>query len=279
MVGWMDDLERLKSLFDRGGLSAQEYEAEKRRILDEARADRSAPVDPNEAVGPTLRTIGLLVAGSLLLLLLAGAAIMTGVFWPSRDDTPASGADRTSTSTQVSGEESRSEPTPAAAPVKKREEQLPDLSSALPLKSWSRCEFDEPFTSLFAGLDDQGMLRTDVPSVNVQGLGLLPIEASRERREPDDPESNYAVTVSLPVRGTWNGLKLSRIVLYDVEDAGHRYSQVRFIEPPEKVRSALVGNGVAVPPLGEWKPVDEHEMMYLGVETIPGGAALTCSYD
>lgn len=270
MTEWMSKLERAKRLLDAGALTPEEYEIEKARLLPRPEAGTSS-----EPEGATLWE-----RGGHRLIAIALVAMLLGAFVFFAWSPPST----RSTKQEATPEADQAEPPQnveekVGTSAVEREPPLPELAAALPLRSWSRCEFEEPFRSLFARFDNQDTLRTDVESVSIPQVGHVKADVTRSPADMDSPEGPHEVTISLPIQGTWDGLRLSRIVLYDLEDAGYMYRQIRFLETPETVRSVLTRNDIPVPIPGEWKAVDAGEMWYFGLEAVPGGAALTCSYD
>lgn len=109
----------------------------------------------------------------------------------------------------------------------------------------------------------------------IAGAKAPTFERRVDRGEGYDIRDNEA-TLTLP--GTWHGLRVSKIRYRFMERSSFWEMQVRFLESPEQVRKVLNSLGFSVPGVGRFKVVSGPSEVTegMGVESIPGGAALTC---
>ena len=87
------------------------------------------------------------------------------------------------------------------------------------------------------------------------------------------------MVADLDLAGRWHGLAVTglRRSFYEESDVGA--FQVRFGEPPERVREILNRQGFRLPPVGELREIEDEGITdrRSGIERTEGGAALTCT--
>ena len=87
------------------------------------------------------------------------------------------------------------------------------------------------------------------------------------------------MTADLDLPGRWHGLAVTGLRRSFYEESDASAFQIRFAEPPERVRETL--EPARLPPAagGRVREVDEEPGIAtaIGVERIDGGAALTCA--
>lgn len=156
-----------------------------------------------------------------------------------------------------------------------------DLGAALDLGRLADCSRSPALASVL----DQ-MVRIHPETFESQRGGPLsvpgyerPLVPTFERtREIEGNADIRAVVADLDLPGRWHGLAVTglRRSFYEESDVGA--FQVRFAEPSERVRETLGRQGFRLPPVGEVRELDEEGIStVIGIETIEGGAALTCA--
>ncbi|MGZ8281651.1 MAG: hypothetical protein ACXWUN_01720 [Allosphingosinicella sp.] len=163
---------------------------------------------------------------------------------------------------------------------KGRPPALPDLASILVFSP--ECELGEPLLSIFDRLvvfDPQTSEASRGGPLAVPGFEAAVVPTFEREIEPLEPGGHLRhITAGLALRGTWHGLRVSGLQFdfYEESDVGGR--QIRFAEPPERVREVLVGQGFDLLPVGEFREIEGDGMRpSIGIERTPDGAALTCT--
>jgi len=130
------------------------------------------------------------------------------------------------------------------------------------------------------------MVRTDPETFESSRGGPIqvpgydrPIVPTFERiREVEANSDIRAVTADLDLPGRWHGLAVTGLRRSFHEESDAASLEVRFAEPPERVREMLVRHGFRLAPVGELRDLEvEGLSMVIGVERIEGGAALLCA--
>jgi len=158
---------------------------------------------------------------------------------------------------------------------------LPVLDDTIVFTNPADCTMSRATEELFEGLitfqkpDYVGMRG---PAVRLRGFTdpLIPTFSrtvdTSENRNVRDNEATLATV------GLWNGLRVSKIRVRYMEESSFWEHQIRFLEPPAKVRSTLNNKGFKLPAVGEFREYTEGGVVSeaIGVEALPGGSALTC---
>jgi len=207
------------------------------------------------------------IAALALLLLFAGALTLVLRQWHSaRDEAAASPPPQ-----QAIG---KAAPPSTPEPV--------DLGSVLGLGSLAGCS---PSSALASVLEQ--MVRIDPRTFESRRGGPIgvpgyerPITPTFERRREVARNIDMReVTADLDLPGRWHGLLVTGLRRYFHEESDVGAFAILFAEPPGRVRETLVRHGFRLPPAGEFRVLDEHEVssMMIGVEPVDGGAALSCA--
>jgi len=208
----------------------------------------------------------IVVAVLALLLILGGVMILVLRPWASSGD--------------------EAQPSPPPSPVAKQARPAPpqpvDLGAVLGLQSLVDCSQSPVLASVL-----EQMVRIDPRTFESRRGGPIgipgydrPLVPTFERiRETGANLDIRAVTADLGLSGRWQGLAVTglRRSFYEESDAGS--FEIRFADPPERVRETLVRNGFSLPPVGELRDAGDEPgiTVAIGVERIEGGAALICA--
>lgn len=176
---------------------------------------------------------------------------------------------------------SGAEPARGAEASAPRPPEPVDLGEALALDRVADCARSPALASVL----DQ-MVRVDPQTfesrrggpINVPGHAQAIVPTFERTREIEGNADIRAVVADLDLQGRWHGLAVAglRRSFYEESDVGA--FQVRFAEPPERVREVLNRNGFRLPAVGELREIDEEGITTsLGIERTEGGAALTCT--
>jgi hypothetical protein len=158
-----------------------------------------------------------------------------------------------------------------------------DLGSALELGRLADCSQSPALASVL-----EQMVRTDPRTFETRRGGPIsvpgydrPITPTFERRREISRNTDIReVTADLDLTGRWHGLAITGLRRSFTEESDVSSIEIRFAEPPERVRDTLVRHGFSLPPVGEFREFDEGGSlgtMMIGVDRIDGGAALTCA--
>jgi len=183
------------------------------------------------------------------------------------------------------GNEQRSSPPPppaAQTPTAPPAQPDPvDLGQALGLGGLSECARSPALASII-----EQMVRVDPETfesrrggpIRVPGHAQPLIPTFERTREIDGRADIRAVAADLDFAGRWHGLAVAGLTRSFYEESDASAFQVRFAEPPERVRETLIRHGFRLPPVGEMREFDDEGLStYIGIERIEGGAGLTCA--
>ncbi|MEP9358087.1 DnaJ domain-containing protein [Sphingomonas sp. KR3-1] len=169
-------------------------------------------------------------------------------------------------------------PAPSATPTLTA---LPTLDTILAFKSPVGCDMTPATKKLFTHmvrLDQTTYAASQGPAVTVPGFAaqLTPTFSRNRNAEPGMDVRDVEAT--LPTNGLWHGFHVSKIRYRFMEESSFWEMQIRFLEPPAKLRTALNGLGFQLPAIGEFRKFSSEDEVSagIGVEEIPGGSALTC---
>lgn len=173
-------------------------------------------------------------------------------------------------------------PEPAPAPsAKPTVTALPILDSILAFKSPAGCVMTPNTEKLFTHmvrLDQTTYTASQGPAVTLPGFAT-PITPTFSRNRNAEPGMDVRdVEATLPIPGVWHGLHVSKIRYRFMEESSFWEMQIRFLEQPAKIRTALNGLGFRLPAIGDFRKLSSEEEVSagIGVEVVPGGSALTC---
>ena len=172
-------------------------------------------------------------------------------------------------------------PATAQAPRAPAEPEPVDLGAALGLDSLTDCAPEPVLASIL-----EQMVRSDPETfesrrggpIRVPGLCAAAVPTFERTREIEGNADIRAVAADLDFAGRWHGLAVAGLRRSFYEESDVSAFQVRFAEPPERVRQILNRHGFRLPPVGEMREIERGGHVDLRrVERIEGGAALTCA--
>jgi hypothetical protein len=193
--------------------------------------------------------------------------LLAGILFLALRERPSGDADEPPSSTR----------TPPAPP------QPVDLGSALALGRLADCSQSPALASVL-----EQMVRIDPRTfesrrggpISVPGYDRPITPTFERRREVSGSTDIREVTSDLDLPGRWHGLAMTGLRRSFTEESDVSSIEIRFAEPPERVRDTLVRHGFGLPPVGEFREFDQGGSvvtMIIGVDRIDGGAALTCA--
>ena len=248
MSDYLEQLERLTNLFERGALSREEFEAEKLRLKrnDEQQSRESLPSPHMEVPVSALPRQKLLLSGVAVL---AIAGVVGAVLAAGRADVlpdQANTIERTSIQ-----EESR-------------------LQDAVSFADLANCA---PGADMAALLDDMASAaQTDGGAdavVHVAGLpDPLPVRTASQ--EEKGVEVRLA---AVDVDTRWRGLRLREIRTVRWGDGLANGFRLQFAEPVQRVSAVLDQGGLEAPQPGSLRQVGDR---LIGIERQGSGTALLC---
>ena len=182
----------------------------------------------------------------------------------------------------VAAPETVAGPEPAPAPsAKPTLAALPILDAILAFQSPAGCDMTPGTEKLFTRmvrLDQTTYTASQGPAVTLPDFAS-PITPTFSRNRNAEPGIDVRdVEATLPIAGLWHGLHVSKIRYRFMEESSFWEMQIRFLEPPVKLRTALNGLGFRLPTIGYFRKFSSEDEVSagIGVEEIPGGSALTC---
>jgi hypothetical protein len=157
----------------------------------------------------------------------------------------------------------------------------PVLDSVLQFKKPSDCEMTPETEKLFQGLiifEPPKYIGRRGPAVKVAGFEKPLVPSFSRKVDVSEGRNVRDNEASLAIAGTWHGLRVTRIKVRAMEESSFWEHQIRFSEPPQRVRAKLNELGFRLPPVGEFREFTGSDVVSagIGVEAIPGGSALYC---
>jgi len=212
-----------------------------------------------------MRGRAIVVAAAVILLLLAGVLILILRQPSEREGAPPS-----------------PRPPPAAEKAAPSPPEPVDLGSVLDLQRLTDCSRGPRLAAIF-----EQMVRVDPNTFESRRGGPIevpgydrPLVPTFERlRETGDNLDIRSVTADLDLPGRWHGLAVAGLRRSFYEESDASAIDIRFAEPPERVRETLIRHGFRLPPVGEGREVGDEPgiSVTIGVAPIEGGAVLTCA--
>ena len=177
----------------------------------------------------------------------------------------------------------------AAPPAASRAQALPsaptppaDLGVALGLASLADCRPAAALESILAQ-----MVRTDPRTfesrrggpITVPGHAAPLIPTFERKREVEGNTDIREVTADLALAGRWHGLAVSGLRRSFFEESDVSSFEIRFAEPPQRVRATLVRHGFRLATVGDFADVGDEEAApaAIAVDRTEEGAALICA--
>lgn len=235
----LDGLERLARLRDSGALTQDEFLTAKAELL-------AGPETGQQ--GDHRRRLHVILA-------VLGIAIVIGigaVFWHRSHVKSVPESDLTEQNPTDEGQ------------AEMKAEPLTSLDSIL--KFSKNCELGPLLEKIHGGMLDSNPI--DIP-------GFGSVQPTVRRWRNDEGGINY--TSSLPLRGRWHGLKVSRLFEEGLEQTDGVSFQIRFLEDPAHVRTVLNNLGFDLPSVGKFREIpSEDGNSVIGVRAVTGGASLAC---
>lgn len=166
----------------------------------------------------------------------------------------------------------RAKPTPAALPI---------LDAILAFKSPLGCETTPRTKKLFTHMvrfNKTTHTASQGPAVTLPGFATAITPTFSRNRNAEPGMDVRDVEATLPITGLWHGLHVSKIRYRFMEESSFWEMQIRFLERPAKLRTALNGLGFKLPTIGDFRKFSSEDEVSagVGVEDTPGGSALTC---
>ncbi|MEA2998616.1 MAG: hypothetical protein QOK17_449 [Sphingomonadales bacterium] len=220
------NLERLGQLRQSGLLTGIQYEAEKRRLLeDDGRGHRAA-----------MLAIGLLVV-------VAVAGYLAFKAWPRFRAAAPPTASSTAPVAVVPSKTlaTRGAATPPAPALR-------SLDKVLAFANPHTCAFGKRLDSIFDAMarwSDKANRMVGDETIRIPEIEAS-IRSSFHRTPHEDGTVEYEA--SLPIQGTWLGLKVTRLTTAGYEQSDNLAWAIEFDEPPAHVRSALNEHGFRLSP-------------------------------
>lgn len=259
MADRLEALERLARLKASGILTLAEFEAEKARILGDAGVEPQGPVRAGEPPSRSLQAAPwrtflsrpwLLGGGALALL--AGALLAYVVVGDVRSATRAQRVER-----------SAAPKAPAGAAVA--------LGSLLSFRDASTCTPGQGLEDLIGAMASVRGSSNPAADASIRVAGLEEAVVPTISR-PAGAEG--ATIIQIPMRGTWQGLHVTRLHTATWGKDDVTTLQIHFDDPVDETRSVLRQIGF---PLGRAGELQKAGQALVGVEAVPGGSALTCA--
>ena len=165
--------------------------------------------------------------------------------------------------------------------TKESSEELPNLDEIVQFLDPSNCEMTDSTFQLFRALvkfDAETFVASQGSSIQFDGFPH-PIKPAFSRNRETGPGYDMAdVEASIEIPSLWHGLKVSRLRYNFRESSSYWIYQIRFFESPDVVQKKLNKLGFDIPSVGSFREFTGNGVVSagIGVEEIPGGAALTC---
>ncbi|MEJ7925741.1 SHOCT domain-containing protein [Sphingobium sp. AN641] len=281
------NLERLARLRDEGMLTAEEFAAEKARLLGSAGANGAQVASERleqaeESVvhpGSVAERHGLRSGRTALAIVLVIAAALTaagGAYFYGRDAAPAPALPSPS---PVVRNDAPVAITPPAQPVPAALLLDGDIKFSDP----ANCKASKGTEALFSNVlvppnGDVANIRSKPIRVGPDQIKIKPIF----KKSSDEDMVAYEGVAEFPQPATWHGLKVRGVTatLDVVPESDSTYSrQIRFSEAPDTLRAALNKLGFAIPPSPDYANLtDDACGGSMQIIAIPGGSALQCSW-
>ena len=203
----------------------------------------------------------ILTAAMALLVLVAGILLLTLRQQPSPPPPPPPVA--------------KAPPAPPAPP------EPVDLGAVLGLDSLADCGRSPALASIveqMVRVDQQTFESSRGGPIEVAGYDRPIVPTFERTREVEGNTDIRAVTADLDLPGRWHGLAVTGLRRSFHEESDSSSLEIRFAEPPERVRETLIRNGFSLPAVGEMRELEAEGLStVIGVERIEGGAALLCA--
>ena len=132
---------------------------------------------------------------------------------------------------------------------------LPSLDGLIRFSDPKQCEFSEPMSQLFASL-----VKTNADYSIAAGKPVIPRAYSAAFGKPISKMYGNMLSVSLPVRGTWKGLRVVSMATNAVAESDDGGVTIGFAATKQSVVAKLNEAGMALPVSGR-RRADENAPM------------------
>ena len=157
-----------------------------------------------------------------------------------------------------------------------------DLGDVLRFRVPAECEMGETLESIVGSMtriNPETYEGEPPPPISVSGFAE-PIATRFERTQiVERLAGTGTVRVELPLPGVWHDLRVLRLRVVYTEETDHFELEIDFAGPADRVRSSLNAAGFQLPPVGEWRIVDEEAEVSLSIAVVRAedGSTLSCS--
>jgi len=154
-----------------------------------------------------------------------------------------------------------------------------DLDPVLRFRAPATCDMSESLQAMVGAMvhfdPASGEVRSP-PPVAVPGLAQ-PLVPRFERNPVHGAADTVQVTVTLPLRGRWHGLRVTGLIRTFLDEADEDLLEIEFADPAARVRAVLNRAGFRLPAVGRWRTIDAGEGLYMALHRHGSGATLICS--
>lgn len=162
-----------------------------------------------------------------------------------------------------------------AAPVVPAKPPLQSLDGLIRFEDPKECAFTDPMDRLFSSL-----IHSNPDYTISAGRPMIPLAFAAAFGKPTGKtDRNHLLTVTVPVRGTWQGLRVVSIGASAMPESDVGWNTIRFAAPRQAVMQKLNEAGMALPANGKRRHADPDNPMELAAEVSVEGAetVLDCS--
>jgi hypothetical protein len=264
MIEHLEVLERLARLRESGVLTDEEFAAEKKRVLEGAdwrqpdKVSLDKPAAPG-GFGAWPRNRRWALAGATGAIAVGGLLAYLILLDVNDAAIAEKDGNRASSKLETQDEDASGR----------------DLAALLTFNDPAKCVPGEALRSLVGEMAARQPSGTSAPielpgtdEPVTPGVRAMSVEGSR----------TGAVVAQLPLDGSWRDLSVTALRTISWPGTEIRAMQLRFNATPDEARRILNEQRFDLPAVGETRRValDGNKIALVGVEEIPGGAALTC---
>jgi len=163
----------------------------------------------------------------------------------------------------------------AIAPKVRAPAPLPNLDSLIRFDDPKECQFTDPMDRLFTSL-----IHINADYTISAGKPVVPRAYAAAFGSPTSTtDRNHLLTVTVPVRATWKGLRVVSIGGSAMPESDVGWNTIRFAASRQVVMQKLNEAGMAIPASGKRRHADPDDPMEYAAEVTVDGAdtVLDCS--
>ena len=152
---------------------------------------------------------------------------------------------------------------------------LPSLHRLIRFSDPKECEFTEPMNRLL-----ESLIHSNADYTISAGKPAIPPEFAAAFGKPTSTTArDHLLTVTVPVRGTWKGLRVTSVGSSAMPESDYGWDTIRFAAPRQSVMQRLNEAGMALPLSGKRRHADPENPMELSAEVTvdKGETVLGCS--